>query len=387
MRKRRWLLLLSPLLLLGLGLVGIRMLLQPERVSQFLITQAQQATGLELQLAEPAKVGFWPDLHVQLDGLSAHAPGAEKPLLHVQRVEAALPWASLRGDSITLRGLRLLAPQLDLPATVAFLSPDQANTPRRSGRIMLPQLDAPFAVEDGQIHGDDWQVQALELHLPSLHEGRPMTLQANGRLLIDSRNLPFAFVLQTTPHSRPDALHLDPLQLDLRSDLLPGGNWPLHGHLHWQPEGRLDTALKSELARWPQNWPALPLAAQDAAGPLQLQLSYQGDSTLADPLQLQLALGPLQARTRLVLNELLLWLENPVALPPLQLELESPRLQYADVLARGIRMRMADKAAEKAAEKTASEARDAASGTANPAPSQADPQPAPNTPARADTPP
>lgn len=253
MRKRRWLLLLTPLLLLALGLGGIRLLLKPERVSQFLIEQAQQASGLQLQLAEPARLGLWPDLHVQLDGLSVRAPGAEKPLLHVQRVEAALPWASLRGDTITLRGLRLLAPHLDLPALQAFLNADDAKAGGDESRLMLPQLDAPFALEQGQILGDGWQVQALELHLPGLHEGRPTTLQASGRLRLDAQALPFALVLQTTPHTRPDALRLEPLQLDLRSDLLPGGNWPLQGWLQWQPAGRLETELTSELARWPQN--------------------------------------------------------------------------------------------------------------------------------------
>jgi hypothetical protein len=84
-RARRWLwLLLLPALALG-AFLWLRAQLQPERLTDFLLQQAQQATGLEFALDQPADVGLgtlraadWSvrDLQLQLDRLRDAQPSA-----------------------------------------------------------------------------------------------------------------------------------------------------------------------------------------------------------------------------------------------------------------------------------------------------------------------
>ena len=113
-RRRRWVWLgVLPALVL-LALLGARALLEPERLSAFLLREASQATGLQLALSQPADVGFWPDLHLELGGLTATAPGATAPLLRVAQVDAVLPWSALDSDALQVRSLRLVSPQLDV---------------------------------------------------------------------------------------------------------------------------------------------------------------------------------------------------------------------------------------------------------------------------------
>src|SRR5690606_12892271 len=75
-RSSKW-----PLLLLGLVLLAVlllsllRHLLEPQRLSDFLLRQAGDATGLAFELDSPADVSLWPDLHLVLNGLSVRAPG------------------------------------------------------------------------------------------------------------------------------------------------------------------------------------------------------------------------------------------------------------------------------------------------------------------------
>ena len=131
-RRRRWLWLgVLPALLL-LAVFGVRMLLEPARLSAFLLKQGAQATGLALTLAEPADVGLWPDLHLELHGLSA-ANGPAR-VLFVDRVDAVLPWSSLWADALQIRELRLVAPRVDVPAAKAWLASRPAKAGAASAR-------------------------------------------------------------------------------------------------------------------------------------------------------------------------------------------------------------------------------------------------------------
>ena len=338
-RRRRWIVLLVLLALAFTVFFTLRALLQPERVSAFLLRQAQQATGLQISLDEPADIGLWPDLHVELTGLTATAPGASQPLLRAASVEAALPWSVLRGNDIRLLGLRLISPQLDLPATLAFFSRDESAGP--PAPLQLPSLDAPLEIRDGRIDGDGWALEALDLTLPSLRDGIATRLTLRGTLVQAEVSHTFALQLATTPHTEGSTLQLAPLTLDLVLDALPVWRPHIEGELAWNPAGTLNFDLRSLIAPWPDTWPELPLPSSDDDA-VRLMLRYDGDSALTGLATFSLLRGDDGVRGAVTLNDTLAWLgsERTSPLPPLQGSLDIKRMQYGSIEASGIRIQM-----------------------------------------------
>jgi hypothetical protein len=339
-KRRRWpWLLLVPLLALG-AWAAVRALLEPERLSAYLLRQAHAASGLELSLAAPADVGFWPDLHLRLEGLSARAPGAASPVLRVARVEAVLPWSALRSPTLQLRRLRLVQPQLELPALQAWLAGRADAGP--PAPLRLPELEAALAIEDGTIAAPDWRIEALALQLDALRAGRPSRLVTSGRMQRAGQPAqPFALRLETTPQQRGDTLRFDALDLHLEAPFALS----LAGHVLLRHPQRLQLALHGTMPRWPAQWPPLPVAAGGPAA-LQLGVDYDGTPDLRGEFALRLAQGEsvlTAAATRATLQH---WLDAPAAagLPPLRAELQVPRLDFGATRLHGVRLRVRDDA-------------------------------------------
>ena len=342
--RRRWLLVL---LLPGLAIaaaLGLRALLHPDRISAFLLRQAQQATGLELTLDRPADVGLWPDLHVQLTGLSAREPGATRPLLRAERIEAALPWSMLRSQDITLLGLRLVSPRLDLSALREFL--DRGENVGPPSPMRIPTLDAPLEVRDGRIEGDGWSLDKLELTLPALREGARIDLTARAEWLAGGTDQPragqrLALQLGAMPHGDGPTLRLDQIALDVAIDAMPDWHPHIEGIVSWNPAGTLAFALTSQIARWPPQWPALPLPpAEDQ--PVVLALAYAGDTALTGLATFSLWRDDDGLRGALTLHDTLTWLGRRSAglVPPAEGEISIPRLEYEGTQAEGVRVRL-----------------------------------------------
>lgn len=339
-RRRRWIALLVLIALAFSAFLGLRALLKPERISAFLLPRIEAATGLQLSLQEPVDIGLWPDLHVELHGLSAREAGAATAFLEIARVELALPWSALRTDSdLHLRGIRLIAPRLDLPAILALLDARADDGPPPPLRI--PILDAPLEIRDGRIIADGWSVERLLLHLPALREGTPSRLDASGSLQGEGAAQTFALQLNTTPRSEAGALRLDPFMLDLVADGLGGWRPHLEGWLRWHPAGLLDLALHGRIEPWPSDWPALPFPANGANG-VELALAYSGAAALTGQISFALMRGEDGVRGTLTLNDTLAWLggEHSTPLPPLDGEIGIPRLQHDGIEASGIRIRV-----------------------------------------------
>lgn len=342
--RRRWLLVL---LLPGLAIaaaLGLRALLHPDRISAFLLHQAQQATGLELTLDRPADVGLWPDLHVQLTGLSARGPGATRPLLRAERIEAALPWSMLRSQDITLLGLRLVSPRLDLSALREFL--DRGENVGPPSPMRIPTLDAPLEVRDGRIEGDGWTLNKLDLTLPALREGARIDLTARAEWLAGGTDRPRAgqrLVLQlgAMPHGDGPTLRLDQITLDVAIDAMPDWHPHIEGIASWNPAGTLALALTSQIAHWPPQWPALPLPPVEDL-PVVLALAYAGDTTLTGLATFSLWRGDDGLRGTLALHDTLTWLglRGAGLVPPAEGEINIPRLEYEGIQAEGVRVRL-----------------------------------------------
>lgn len=340
-RRRRWLWLgLLPALVL-LGVFGVRALLEPERLSAFLLREASQATGLQLALAQPAEVGFWPDLHLEFEGLTATAPGASTPLLRVGQMDAVLPWTAVTADAIEIRSLRLGRPELDWPRLQAWL----ATRAKAAAPMTLPRIDAAVDVSDGRVAAKGWSVDGVSLHLPSLRAGTATSLDIAGTVRVDAgetraptavepRSMPFAARITFTPRQSADGLRLDevavamttPQAITLRGALAFAG-------------GDTSIALAGELAAWPAEWPALPLPADDPAAPVRIEFDYRNDTVTAN-----LARGDAAIDLALQPGDLAAWRNDPAAplLPPLTGRAAAERLQFGGIELRGVELRVED---------------------------------------------
>lgn len=331
-RKRRWAWLLVPVLLALGAWLGLRALLEPARLSAYLLRQAQAATGLELALERPAQVGLWPDLHLELEGLEARAPGVSTPLLRVAQVDAVLPWSVLGADHVQLRSLRLHAPQLELSALRQWLAQrDQAGPP---APLRVPSLDATLSVSDGSVQGEGWRADRIALELAGLRSGQPTRLALHGQLAGASDTQPFALRLAATPREQRGAIALEALRLQFDAP------WPLElrGRAELQPPQRLAWAVEGELARWPAAWPDSPLAADDPATPYALRLGFEGGGDLQGDWTLRLARGEAVLAGELRNGDLFAWLADPQRspLPPLQGRLHAPHLRLGTTELHGV---------------------------------------------------
>ncbi|MBB5207169.1 AsmA family protein [Chiayiivirga flava] len=339
--RRRWLWLLLPLVAL-IGFFVLRALLQPERVSAFLLRQAEAATGLSLSLEQPADIGIWPDLHLELIGLTASAPGAAAPLLRAERVEAALPWSALRAETLQLQRLTLVQPRLDLAALQAWLAADDTTGP--PAPLRLPQFDAAFAVEDGSVIGDGWELQQLAIALPALRSGEATVLDASGAYVSDTATHGFDLRLSTTPTFGEFDIALVPLSLDIGGTPLQQTRLQLGGELHFSVPDALRFGLATDLATWPAHWPALPLRETSPAVPTSLRIDFSGTTALQGDVDLRVVRGEDSIEGTLAIGDVFAWLGAPDTgpLPPLRGQIAAPRLQIDGIEASGVTLRFSD---------------------------------------------
>jgi len=345
-KRRRWLWLgLLPVLALG-GFFAVRTLLQPERLSAFLLRQAADATGLEITLAEPAEVGFWPDLHLELSGITAAIPGKPAaPLLRAERIDAVLPWSALRAETLQLRSLRLYAPVLDVAVLKQWLSSREEAGPPRA--LRLPQLDAALAVEQGRILDKDWTIAALNLALPSLRDGESTVLTLDGILERAGHvALPFDLRIALTPRQAGDELRLEAMTLSAHDAGMDAPWLQLGGSLTLRHPQHLAFKFDGALPQWPATWPSLPLPATPDKGEVSLSFDYSGTPNLQGALAVRVARGDESLDGSLQLGDLSAWVDDPDArsLPPLRGALEAPRLQFGGIDLRGVSVRIDDDA-------------------------------------------
>jgi hypothetical protein len=341
--RRRWswpkrLLLLAALLLAAF--FALRALLQPERLGAFLLQQARDATGLTLDTVAPAQLGLWPDLHLELGGLSARAAPGTAPLLEIERVDAVLPWSALRAPTLKLRSLRLHRVTLDLAALRTWLQ--QRGDAGPPAPLRLPQLESALALEDSRIVGAGWRIEAFEFALPQWRDGQATQLRTSGRLERDGATaLPFALQVDTTPATGTDGLRLDPLQLSWRDPANAAPQLTLRGWIALPDAARLQLALEGELAQWPAAWPPLPLPGDDS-DPVQLRLDYRGGFDLAGDAALVLTRDDERLDAQLAAGAIGTWLAGSDAswLPPLQGRIDATRLQFGSVELRGVQLRI-----------------------------------------------
>ncbi|MEZ5439032.1 MAG: hypothetical protein R3F22_06750 [Lysobacteraceae bacterium] len=335
-RRWRWLLwLLAILLAIGFG---VSRLLQPEKLGELLLTQINERSGLVVTTGEPAQVGWWPGLHVELRGVDARIPGDDAALLQAEAIDLSLPLSllsdALRGNEIQPRitGLTLRAPALDTVRLQHWLGPDDGPP----APFVLPEIDSPLAIEDGTIIGDGWQVEALDVALSDLHAGQASKLSGSLNYRStpspgDEDPLPLRFDITATPSLDTGDLRLDPLRVELASgeDTVTGS-----GSLRLTPAGGLVTTLELTTERWPQLLPALPLPPENQR--FDVSVDFNGHSRGSGQLRLDIRGEADRIRGELAVGDWLAWLSDGEAsawtLPPISGSLTATRLQQGDIV-------------------------------------------------------
>lgn len=372
--RSRWRILLPVLLavlaVLGLGLYWVT---RPQQVAAIILDRVGHALDLEISMGGLAeyRLGDTPRLVVR--DVVARQPGADAPLLRVDRLSLSLPWSTLRagGAELVVERIEADAPVVDLGALQQWLA---SRPPGPGPRI--PTITDGVRIEDGRLLGDGWSIGSIMLDLPALHPGRAVDAGLQGRFHNGDIHIPFdlhvslvrpaidaAFgVFGTaairTPdwrmpmhmrasgrlHDGDDGFGIDDLRLgavasfDNGTEPLPfvfGLAGPLRwrdGRLGIEPLGlvieghdlvptlqahgalgwqqRLDLHLQGQLARWPDGWPALPAPLGASDVPLPFVLDYMGAPDLSGRTALKLQRGATRFDVRFHLPLVLDWLDQ-----------------------------------------------------------------------------
>ncbi|WEN14642.1 AsmA family protein [Rhodanobacter sp. AS-Z3] len=279
---RRWRLTLMVLTGLALALVlaaivSVYLLLQPERFTRMLQTQARTA-GLELSLASPASPSLFPRPALQLDGITLNAVGASAPILLAAHGQLALPWHTLLGGSTAISELEIDSPRVDLDALQNWLSslpPQPEGAPPN-----IPRIDTGVSISHGSVvRGNQLLLSNVSLQAGSLATGEPFPLSLAA---VTAAGTPLQLQLSATPRIEGNALQLQNISLHLAQG--ESIKLALTGSAYWHGAANASANLagKLEQANADQYDISVQLIPADQSNPLLLALKLDGPANHAD---------------------------------------------------------------------------------------------------------
>ncbi len=340
-RRRRWILVGSLLVgTLALGW-GLRLLLQPERMGALIVAQAESATGLRFELDEPARLGIFPRLKLQLIGLSIRQSPQHSALLTAERVELALPLAVLWSSTPEIGRIDVVTPDINLPAVLEWLAVDESNSGPPEA-ISLPAFATEARISNGTLRAEGFALSDIELELSPLRDSTPATLSLAAEWQGDRESLPFQLISRATPEQTADGIRLRDLHiaLSLRDEGEP--LLSIAGETDLLPPQRITLALTATLSNPAQlsSTPLPPEITQLLSEPL--TVAYDGAANFSAELTLrnENAETPIALSTRL--SALLDWIANPerTLLPPAAGRLALPSLEVEGVRIEGLRVEL-----------------------------------------------
>ena len=338
--RRRWLRRLVVLVvLLVAAALGLRWALQPERLGALLLGQVSQTSGLDIRVATPARLGFWPGLHLELDGLDAGLAG-DTALLRARRVELFLPLSAL-WQPLRLQHIALEAPQIDLDALARWQEATRDAGP--PAPLVIPAITR-LSLADGSLIWGSHRIDALQLQLDRLLPGESVSLQVEAMLHRGAPEHPVPLTLQVDGVWRQgsEGLRFDPIRLQAGSTNQTSA-LELRGALWWSPPQRLEFELGGQLSVLPAEWPFA-----DTLAPLkdaQLQLAHTGPANLGGRMTISVDGANVRGKAALQLPLLLDWLAagDWTVSPPLELQAEAERIEQDGILIEGLRIEHDDK--------------------------------------------
>jgi hypothetical protein len=188
-RRRRWLrwLLIACAVVFVVTLIAVRVLLQPERATQLILSSLGNALGLEITARGRPELQLRGTPTLVVRDVTATQRGARTPLLRAERILLSLPWSTIRnrGRDLDLVRIELDAPVLDQPALQRRLA-----TRPPSEETKLPVLRKGLAIVRGRIDNAGWRIDGIGLSLRELHPDKPLNATLHGRYVAAAATAP-----------------------------------------------------------------------------------------------------------------------------------------------------------------------------------------------------
>nr|WP_283256155.1 AsmA family protein [Dyella humicola] len=267
----------ATLLLVAVALTAVHLLLQPERITAVLQTQAR-AAGLELNLASPATPALFPRPALELQGITLSAQGANMPILLAARGTLALTWRTLLGKETVISQMAIDSPRVDLDALQSWL----AHLPSgpASAPTEIPRIDAGVRITRGSlVRGNELLLGDVELETGQLAANQPFPLTISAK---DAQGIPTQLRLSLTPSIKNGALQLDNIALRLSHSTTL--TLQLAGEARWRGAADASALLSGKLdhADSGQYVTAIELMPANENSPLMLGLKLDGPNNHAD---------------------------------------------------------------------------------------------------------
>ncbi len=327
-----------PILRRSLRIVGIALALllvaalsspwwfNARRVADLALAQADIATGLDWAYDGEPALRWRPQPWLALPNLEVR-DASGRSVLAAERLEIALPWSTLRGESLRVDAFRVEALDIDLDAAIAWWNAQPAGD-----LADLPRLDG-LVITRGQLRWAGGALQDIELILPRFALGEPMALALRGSVVETTAEprAPFALLLQidAVPEAAPlrlerFALRVDgsgPIAATTATGRLQFAPWALHAN--------------GDIASWPEAWPALPAPLSDSPSPLAFTLAQEGESAMTAHTMLSLTRDTHHVDAEGTPEAVIAWLDDAdaAALPPLRV-----RATLSEVALDGVRL-------------------------------------------------
>lgn len=322
MKRKRWLIALAVTaasLLLAVWIGG--RLLQPQRITGFVIAAIERASGLQINVAQPADYAFRPTPRLRLSGVRATVPGANGALFDIGLLDVSLPWNTLFGGDPVIRALRIEGASVDVARLAEWLG----QRPTHDGGTW-PVLENGLQVRDSRLIGAGWSVQIHTLELPHFAMQQPLALRLAASIQRDASNWPFTLDIDALPRGRGSGVALDVRALDM---IAPPPLPTFHASGGAAFGDHLSLSLRGELADWPEAWPPLPQPLAAAKSPLAFELKAIGSGSADLQVDANLRREQTRVAVRVPLAPLRAWLDAAPGspLPPIVAELHSDQLQ------------------------------------------------------------
>lgn len=307
------------------------------RVATLALDQAESATGLRWSSDGEPALRWRPEPWLALPGLVARdAQG--RTVIAAERLELALPWATLRGETFRIASIAITAPVVDLDAAI-----DGWNA-QPPGDGALPVLDG-LRVTRGRLHWRGGALENFDLTVPRFALGEPLRATLSGRLALRgdapaATPAPFEFSAELDATPQKDPFRLDALRIAL-AGTGPVPTATATGALQFTPWA---LTAAGEIASWPEAWPALPPPLAASPSPLTFEITQAGPPALAAEASILLRRDETRVDAALVPERLLAWLDDPAAaaLPPLRASAALPRIELDGVALEGVTLELAE---------------------------------------------
>ncbi|GAB3734497.1 hypothetical protein GCM10028794_13020 [Silanimonas algicola] len=318
--------------LLAAALVAVLSLpwwLNARRAADLALVQLEASTGLDWSYGDEPAIRWRPQPWLSLPRLEGRDANG-RTVLAAARIEIAVPWATLRGESLRVDALHLDAPALDLEAASDWWDARPAGDAAH-----LPWIDG-LRITRGRVMWSRGALQDLELSLPRFAIDEPIALSLGGRMVGttagDASSFPLSIRLLATPREAPLRLEGFELWVDGTGPIAPA-----------VARGRLQLApwvleANGELASWPEAWPALPAPLSASRSPIVFTLTQHGGTPTTAATQLALSRDSHRVETDGTPDSVMAWLadRDAAALPPLRIRAEIPSLDLDGVRLEGV---------------------------------------------------